>query len=106
MSQSNLQVLLHAGELWQIVQAIQQSSGSFVGGCLFGLWRNSLKQPMIQFVTGPGQGFKKNSTVKTVLHSEYNRKCEDIMYNKHAMLKLGYWFSGSNEERNQGKTVS
>ena len=105
MSQSNLQVLLHEGELLHIVEAIHQSKGVAVGGCLFGLWRNSLTQPVIQFVTGPAQkSFRE--PIEDIFKNEYNTKCEEILKTEHRLLNLGYWVSGSDAERNKGKSIS
>lgn len=106
MSQSNVQVLLHEGELLYITHIIEetlQTKGNFVGGCLFGLWRNSLKQPVIQFVTGPSKEFRQELRLEAFCNSEYNAKCGDILRKGHAMLKLGYWFYGLDDKKEKVK---
>ncbi|CAB3993023.1 Hypothetical predicted protein [Paramuricea clavata] len=101
MSQSSLQLLLHAGELEYIVKTIRASlnkNDRFVGGCLFGLWRNSLKQPVIQFVTGPGENFDDSRGIKNMFSSKHVESCATIMMEKHCLLHLGFWFYGREEE--------
>jgi hypothetical protein len=102
MSQSNLQLLLHAGELEYIVNTIKKSKQTeFVGGCLFGLWRNSLKQPVIQFVTG--SGIDRHYTVRDVFIE--NRVAKDnakILEKSHRLLHLGFWFYGSEDKQEEG----
>lgn len=91
----SLQVLIHEGELQQIVEVIkQQRIGSQIRGCLFGLWRNSMKQPVIQFVSCPGEDAGSESHMDCS-PDDYEMRCKDILEAKHAMLKLGYWLSGS-----------
>ena len=105
MSQSSLQLLLHAGELEYIVDTIKTSrnkNAGFVGGCLFGLWRNSLIQPVIQFVTGPGKHFEGTTSVDKMFRSHYVKECAQIMMRSHCLLHLGFWFSGSPQQQDIG----
>lgn len=102
MSQTSLQLLLHAGELEYIVDTIKESrnkNADFVGGCLFGLWRNSLVQPVIQFVTGPG---KRLASVEKMFKSHYAKECARIVMDNHCLLHLGFWFSGSQQQQDTG----
>ena len=103
MSQTSLQLLLHAGELEYIVDTIKESrneNADFVGGCLFGLWRNSLIQPVIQFVTGPGKG--QLASVEKMFKSRYAKQCASIVKDNHCLLHLGFWFSGSQQQQDIG----
>jgi hypothetical protein len=105
MSQSGLQLLLHEGEVEYMVKTIRKSWGKqFVGGCLFGLWRNSLVQPVIQFVTGPGKNFDDRSIEKMFASrkGDFVNSCVSIMGDKHRLLHLGFWFHGSEEQLERG----
>ena len=105
MSQTSLQLLLHAGEVEYIIKNIKESNSKgseYVGGCLFGLWRNSLKQPVIQFVTGPGKSFVRTKSVDTLFTSDYFKECASMMKKNHCLLHLGFWFSGSSEQQSRG----
>jgi hypothetical protein len=105
MSQSNLQLLLHAGELEYIVNTIKKSKQTeFVGGCLFGLWRNSLKQPVIQFVTGSGpqEKYGQHSTIEDVFKSPYVKPYADILEEDHRLSHLGFWFYVSKDNQEEG----
>ena len=101
MSQSGLQLLLHAGELEYIAETIKRSKlAEPVGGCLFGLWRNSLIQPVIQFVTDGGpQKYGK------VFNKEYIKIYADIVEKNHRLLHLGFWFCGSEDEQEKAKKM-
>ena len=98
MSQSGLQLLLHTGEVDYIVKTIRErrKATPFVGGCLFGLWRNSLKQPVIQFVTGPSKNFV-NKGIEEIFSNHFYDPCADVVWNKHCLLHLGFWFCGRQE---------
>lgn len=99
MSASNLQVLMHAGELQYIVENIKKSDRKtkFVGGCLFGLWRNSLKQPVIQFVTGPDKNFA-GKNVKEMIDGNYVKECTETLEKNHCLLRLGFWFASFHDD--------
>lgn len=110
MSESNLQLLLHAGELEYIIDTINASKGSksskqssCVGGCLFGLWRNSLKQPVIQFVTGSGpdriSNKKGEGRIKELFDNPSTEGYASVLMNDHQLLHLGFWFYGEQEEQ-------
>jgi hypothetical protein len=108
MSQSGLQLLLHAGELQYIVETIRNSNGTgFVGGCLFGLWRNSLKQPVIQFVTdsGSNKGGRNRTINKDMFDNENIKKYKSILKRDHCLLHLGFWFNGSKAEQDEGMYI-
>jgi hypothetical protein len=100
MSQSSLQLLLHAGELEYIVNTIKASkSTDFVGGCLFGLWRNSLIQPVIQFVTGTG---RRATSIKDLFENRYTEIYAGVVEKDHRLSHLGFWFFGSKDEQDRG----
>ena len=99
MSEASLQLLLHAGELEYIMKTIKATrKNQFAAGCLFGLWRNSLIQPVIQFVTGPQ--LKEKEGIKEVFRKKYSSA--DILEEDHRLLHLGFWFYGPDHLRNQG----
>ena len=101
MSQSGLQLLLHAGELEHILETIKRSKRAEpVGGCLFGLWRNSLIQPVIQFVTGCG-----SQKHRKVFDKEYTKIYADILEKNHRLLHLGFWFCGTDNEQEEAKKI-
>lgn len=105
MSEASLQLLLHAGELEHIVRTIKASqSAQFAAGCLFGLWRNSLIQPVIQFVTGCQTTTKKGQpvSIEEVIGKEYTGRNADILKQDHCLLHLGFWVYGSQELINRG----
>ena len=106
MSEASLQLLLHAGELEYIVRTIQESpSNHFAAGCLFGLWRNSLIQPVIQFVTSCRTTSKKNgkpASIEEVFEKGYKGSNANILEQDHRLLHLGFWICGSDEFINRG----
>lgn len=106
MSEASLQLLLHAGELEHIMRTIEApGSTQFAAGCLFGLWRNSLIQPVIQFVTGC-QTTKKGQpvSIEEVFEKEHTGRNADILEKDHRLLHLGFWVydCGSGDLLNRG----
>ena len=99
---TGFRVLIHAGELQQIVQALKKSGCSPTRGCLFGLWRNSMKQLVVQFVTDSGKNAIFNSQGYNP-DNEYENRRAKTLKEKHAMMKVGYWFSGSPNDYSNGK---
>ena len=93
----HLQLLINEGELSEIVRVINdRGSKTKIVGCLFGLWRNSLLQPVVQLVTGPGKNAKlskKNFTPDSRYHDRITRYLEE----EHGLLQIGLWCSGSAE---------
>ena len=91
----NPQLLIHEGELNEIL-AVIKSKGSEVKivGALFGLWRNSLKQPVVHLVTGPGKkaGIQKD---KFSTDFSYVNGCKEYLRRNHGLLQIGLWCSGS-----------
>ena len=90
------QLLINEGELDEIVRIIgaAKSSESKVVGKLFGLWRNSLIQPVVQLVTGPG-GRAKTSKKHFESDDRYHHKIKKFLECEHGLLQIGLWFSGN-----------
>ncbi|XP_046859667.1 uncharacterized protein LOC124453026 [Xenia sp. Carnegie-2017] len=101
MSASNLQVLMHAGELEYIVENIKESRRTYkvIGGCLFGLWRNSLVQPVVQFVTGHVKPSKnlEGQEIDNIINGEFVEKFTSTMLKNHSLVRLGFWFTSFEE---------
>ena len=93
---SKPQLLIHDGELNQIVGMIKAAKSPEVklGGSLFGLWRNSLTQPVVYLVTGPGKNAKvrKSAFAPDVC---YHSRCKEHLKENHGLLQIGLWLSGS-----------
>ena len=90
------QLLINEGELEEIVRMVKAAKTveSKVVGKLFGLWRNSLIQPVVQLVTGPG-GRAKTSKKHFVSDDGYHHKIKKFLDCEHGLLQIGLWFSGN-----------
>lgn len=90
------QLLINQSELDEIYHIINSAKDPDVKivGSLFGLWRNSLFQPVVHLVTGPG---KKAKISKSTFGPDYNynhdiKKC---LKEDHGLLQIGLWCSGN-----------
>ena len=90
------QLLINEGELGEILRMINaaKSAESRIVGPLFGLWRNSLIQPVVQLVTGPGAKAKtsKRSFIPDI---NYHGKISKRLETDYGLLQIGLWFSGN-----------
>ncbi|XP_028402842.1 uncharacterized protein LOC114525644 isoform X1 [Dendronephthya gigantea] len=92
------QLLINESELNEILRIIKSAKSTKVKivGKLFGLWRNSLIQPVVQLVTGPG---KSAMTSKEMFRpdSGYHEQIKHYMQYEHGLLHIGLWLSGSTD---------
>ncbi|XP_031566084.1 uncharacterized protein LOC116301201 isoform X5 [Actinia tenebrosa] len=72
-------ITVHRGELLQIKRMIENGD---LRGDMYGL-RTESRQPVIQFVCGENN--KSNNT------TERESTCQDMLKNRHGLLKLGEW---------------
>ena len=93
---SDPQLLINEGELDEILRIIdnKKKPQSKIVGNLFGLWRNSLIQPVVQLITGPGAGAKTSKeTFKPDV--DYQKRIKKYLQNEHGLLQIGLWFYGN-----------
>lgn len=95
-SNLKLQLLIHEGEVSEIVRIIQAGRGSEmkIVGNLFGLWRNSLTQPVVQLITGPGKSARLTRDTFSP-DPNYHDECKNYLRENHGLLQIGLWASGS-----------
>ena len=95
-SSSGPQLLINAGELGEILRTIKVAKDLElkIVGNLFGLWKNSCDQPVVQLVTGPG----KRATVSKKTYSPdgvYHIGMKKYLEAQHGLLQIGLWCSGN-----------
>ena len=88
--------MIHESELNEILRVVNTAKDPElkVVGNLFGLWKNSLMQPVVQLITGPGKRAKvsKNSfSADGVYHIGTKKYLEE----KHGLMQIGLWCSGN-----------
>ena len=90
------QLLINEGELSEILRIIKsaESNEAKIIGNLYGLWRNSLIQPVVQLITGPGWK-AKISAQKCIPDDHYNKQIKSYLEGEHGLLQIGVWVSGS-----------
>jgi hypothetical protein len=96
MASSAPRLLINAGELGEILRITKQAKDPEmkIVGNLFGLWRHSCNQPVVQLVTGPG----KRATVSKKTYSPdgvYHIGMKRYLEAQHGLLQIGLWCSGN-----------
>ena len=93
---SRPQLLINEGELNEILRIISAAKDPEckIVGSLFGLWRNSLTQPVVQLATGPGARAKISKKMFTP-DGAYHGGITEYLDNDHGLLQIGLWCSGS-----------
>ncbi|CAB3993024.1 Hypothetical predicted protein [Paramuricea clavata] len=93
---SDPQLLINEGELNEILRIISAAKNPEckIVGSLFGLWRNSLTQPVVQLATGPGARAKVSKEMFKP-DGAYHSEIKEYLDNDHGLLQIGLWCSGS-----------
>ena len=90
------QLLINQSELDEIYHIIHSAKDPEVKivGSLFGLWRNSMVQPVVHLVTGPG---KKAKISKSSFGPDYDyhHNIKECLNEDHGLLQIGLWCSGN-----------
>lgn len=89
------QLLINESELSEIRRMISAAKNRQckIVGSLFGLWRNSLIQPVVQLITGPGQRGKMVER-KFSPDYDYQEAIKKYLGEQHGLLQIGLWCSG------------
>ena len=89
------QLLINEGELNEILRVISAAKNPEckIVGSLYGLWRNSLIQPVVQLATGPGASAQV-SKITFAPDGGYHDGITEYLDSEHGLLQIGLWCSG------------
>lgn len=99
MSSSTPRLLINREELneiWRIMLSARKPKHKMVGG-LYGLWRNSLRQPVIELITGPGKYINQSDKAKNhdyKFDKDYHEFITKYLNEEHGLMQIGLWCSG------------
>ena len=101
---SRTQLLIYEGELNEIFTIVDSKRGNKIVGCLYGLWRHSLTQPVVHLATGPGAKAKLGFST-FYIDSNYDTKCKEYLAANHGLTEIGLWVAGDLSRYETGKYV-
>ena len=90
------QILINESEINEMLRIINAGKNSEVKivGKLFGEWKESCSQPVIQLITGPGQR-AKISKKSFSPDGYYHIHLKKYLESEHGLSQIGLWCSGS-----------